>query len=343
MRGKLFFILLTASLNICAQRRSDTVLCGIPQITAAELKVKTCIEYNNPVDLLSGKPGPATTLSIKCGSTIQSEYEPLYVVDGVLYEQDQIKSINPNDIESIDILKHSFNDAIFSCRIPRRPIILITTKKANEKKFIIKYSKDRAGVGFATITATSLKTGDSISFVANEFGRVETNLLKSLDYKLTVTCAGYTAKQILLREVMKNKYEILLERKVTELKEVTVVGYAASCVFTTLRCGGIGVAINTFQKEKNVIETDESVKIYPNPVSPSGIINISFPNVKEGLYQIRLTGSLGQLIYSCQKQISNMNQTEQIHLPAHSAAGVYFIQVVDEQKKIVHSNKLIIQ
>lgn len=289
----------------------------------------------------SGTPEASTRIVMRCGPSISKGNEPLYVIDGVPYVPDQIKSINPNDIESIEIIKED-TCRIFRCR-PSNGVILITTKKANEKKFTIKDSKDRVGVGFATITATSLKTGDSVSFVANEFGRIETGLLKYLDYKLTVTCSGYSPKQILLRDVMKNKYEILLEREVNELKEITVVGYAVRRVCTTLRCTCAGVRIQTFQVEKNVFETNKEVKIYPNPVSASGTINISFLNGKEGLYQIRLTSSSGQVVYNCQKLISNKNQTEQIRLPAYSSAGVYLLQVVDEQKKIVQSSKVVIQ
>jgi len=291
----------------------------------------------------SGTPEASTRIVMRCGPSISKGNEPLYVVDGVPYDQDQIKSINPNDIVSIDIIKAPLTETIFSCRTPRSAVILITTKRAYEKKFTIKDSKDRVGVGFATITATSLKTGDSVSFVANEFGRIETGLLKYLDYKLTVTCSGYSPKQILLRDVMKNKYEILLEREVSELKEITVIGYAVRRVCTTLRCTSARVRIQTFQVEKNVFETNKEVKIYPNPVSASGTISIFFPNSKEGLYQIRLTSSSGQVIYSCQKLISNKNQTEQILLPAYSSAGVYLLQVVDEQKKIVQSSKVVIQ
>ena len=327
MRIKLFILLLLQSMSLTAQPT-------VPNIGKMPSEKSTLVKP-------SDTPGTSPGIIIRCRATIQQDNEPLYVVDGIPYDPDQIKSINPDDIESISILKKSVS-AIIGCR-PSNGVILITTKKANEKKVIIKDSKDRVGVGFATITATSLKTGDSVSFVANEFGRIETGLLKSLDYKLTVTCAGYKSKHISLRNVSKSNYEILLERDLIELKEVTVVGYATGCICTTLHCVCGGVRIQTFQAEKNVSETNKSVKIYPNPVSPSGTINISFPNVKEGLYQIRITGSSGQLIYSCQKQISNKNQTEQIHLPAHSAAGVYFIQLIDEQKKLVQSSKLIVQ
>jgi len=290
----------------------------------------------------SGTPETSTRIVMRCGPSISKGNEPLYVVDGVPYESNQIKFLDPNNIERIEILKDASASAIYGYRAAHG-VILILTKKAYVRKFTIKDSKDRVGVGFATITATSLKTGDSVSFMANEFGRIETGLLKYLDYKLTVTCSGYSPKQILLRDVMKSKYEILLEREVSELKEITVVGYAVRRVCTTLRCTCAGVRIQTFQVEKNVFETNKEVKIYPNPVSASGTINISFPNSKEGLYQIRLTSSSGQVIYSCQKLISNKNQTEQILLPAYSSAGVYLLQVVDEQKKIVQSSKVVIQ
>lgn len=311
----------------------------IAQLTVQEKKT-TC--DSSSVAKQAGAPGPSTKIVMRCGSTIQPGNDPLYVVDGVPYEPDQIKSINPNDIERIDILKDAFASSIYGCRASNG-VIIITTKKSNEKKFIIKDSKDRVGVGFATITATSLKTGDSVSFVANEFGQIETGLLKSLDYKLTITCAGYLPKQILLTDVTKNKYEILLERKVTELKEIAVAGYAISCR-RSICCSGVTVK----KKYVSILRATEPVnneeaKIFPNPVSPAGTINISFPNVQEGLYQIRLTGSSGQLIYSCQKQISNKNQTEQIHLTTHTAAGIYLLQILDEQKKLVQSSKLIVQ
>jgi len=293
----------------------------------------------------SGTPGKSPVIIIRCRATIQQGNVPLYVVDGVPYEPDQIKSIKPNDIESIDIIKAPLTEAIFSCRAPRSAVIIITTKKAYERKFTIKDSKDRVGVGFATITATSLKTGDSVSFVANEFGRIKTDLLKSLDYKLKISSAGYKTRELSLRDIARNRNEILLQRDVIELKSVDVVGYRTiRC--RTISCGMQGVSICRWvtNKQGNQLNNvSPKWNVYPNPVAQSGTISISFPNVKEGLYQIRLTGSSGQLIYSCQKQISSKNQTEQIHLTAHTAAGIYLLQIVDEQHKTVQSSKLIVQ
>ncbi len=292
----------------------------------------------------SGTPGKSPVIIIRCRATIQQGNVPLYVVDGEVYEPYQIKSINPNDIERIDILKDAAASAIYGYRAAYG-VIIITTKKAYERKFTIKDSKDRVGVGFATITATSLKTGNSVSFVANEFGRIKTDLLKSLDYKLKISSAGYKTRELSLRDIARNRNEILLQRDVIELKSVDVVGYRTiRC--RTISCGMQGVSICRWvtNKQGNQLNNvSPKWNVYPNPVAQSGTISISFPNVKEGLYQIRLTGSSGQLIYSCQKQISSKNQTEQIHLTAHTAAGIYLLQIVDEQHKTVQSSKLIVQ
>ncbi len=287
----------------------------------------------------SGASGPSTRIFMRCGSGSQEGNEPLYVVDGLVYESAQIKSIDPNNIERIDILKDAVASTLYGYR-PAHGVIIITTKKAFERKFTIRDSKDRVGIGYATLTATSLKTGDSVSFVANEFGRIETGLLKSLDYKLKISCAGYKTRELSLRDITRNRNEVLLERDVISIKEVTVVGYISSrrcCCYGTIK------VIKGFSKPKEeALTIEEAIKIYPNPVSLSGTINISFPNVKEGLYQIRLTGSSGQVIYSCQKQISNKNQTEQIHLTTRIAAGIYLLQIMDEQKKLQQTNKILV-
>ena len=94
--------------------------------------------------------------------------------------------------------------------------------------------------------------------------------------------------------------------------------------------------------EKN-INHNKSISVYPNPIAASGIINISFPNVKPGLYQLRLLSATGQLFYSFQKQISGKGEIEQIHLNEKIMPGMYIVQVTDEQKKLLQSSKIVVQ
>ncbi|HYJ65160.1 MAG TPA: SusC/RagA family TonB-linked outer membrane protein, partial [Parafilimonas sp.] len=91
----------------------------------------------NPVASLQGKvtglsvvndgtPGHAPDIRIR-GTVSIGQVHPLYVVDGIL--NDNIDYLNPNDIESIEVLKDPSSLAIFGVRGATGAIV-ITTKKA---------------------------------------------------------------------------------------------------------------------------------------------------------------------------------------------------------------------
>lgn len=75
----------------------------------------------------SGQPGSyANRVVIRGNSTINASSNPLYVVDGVVMEDFQV--LNPNDIESIEVLKDASAAAIYGAR-GANGVILVTTKR----------------------------------------------------------------------------------------------------------------------------------------------------------------------------------------------------------------------
>src|SRR5688500_11714069 len=99
------------------------------------------------VQNFSGQPGASPTVSVRGNSNVSSNYDefqvinsPLYVVDGVPQPTETyvgpntgtgnnyLGGINPNDIESIDVLKDASSAAIYGSRAANG-VILITTKK----------------------------------------------------------------------------------------------------------------------------------------------------------------------------------------------------------------------
>ncbi|NTE03584.1 SusC/RagA family TonB-linked outer membrane protein [Agrobacterium tumefaciens] len=99
------------------------------------------------VQNFTGQPGVSPTVSVRGNSTASTSYDqfntvrtPLYVVDGVPQSSDDfvppgtgtgtnyLAGINPNDIESIDVLKDASAAAIYGSRAANG-VILITTKK----------------------------------------------------------------------------------------------------------------------------------------------------------------------------------------------------------------------
>ncbi|MFC5412772.1 SusC/RagA family TonB-linked outer membrane protein [Larkinella bovis] len=72
-------------------------------------------------------PGGTVSIRIRGGNSITNNNEPLYVVDG--FPVTALKSLNPSDIESIEILKDASATAIYGSR-GSNGVVLITTKQA---------------------------------------------------------------------------------------------------------------------------------------------------------------------------------------------------------------------
>ncbi|MBR3096786.1 MAG: TonB-dependent receptor plug domain-containing protein, partial [Bacteroidales bacterium] len=83
----------------------------------------------------SGQPGRGYKVNIRGLGTI-GDSEPLYVIDGVA--GGDINALNPNDIESIDILKDAASAAIYGARAANG-VVLVTTKQGKEGRVIVSY------------------------------------------------------------------------------------------------------------------------------------------------------------------------------------------------------------
>ena len=75
-------------------------------------------------------PGESPRFLIRGGSSINRSNDPLFLVDGV---ERGIDDLNPNDIESIEVLKDAASAAIYGSRASNG-VILVTTKKGNAFK-----------------------------------------------------------------------------------------------------------------------------------------------------------------------------------------------------------------
>lgn len=76
----------------------------------------------------SNAPGGGMTIRIRGGNSIQGGNEPLYVIDGYPLYNESGPSINPNDIQSVEILKDASATAIYGSR-GANGVIIITTKR----------------------------------------------------------------------------------------------------------------------------------------------------------------------------------------------------------------------
>lgn len=86
----------------------------------------------------SFRPGAGADIRVRGSRSLSANNTPLYVVDGIPVSY-TIDDINPNDVESIDVLKDASSTAIYGVR-GANGVIQITTKKAKAGKVRVDYS-----------------------------------------------------------------------------------------------------------------------------------------------------------------------------------------------------------
>lgn len=102
----------------------------------------------------SGQPGASASIRIRGGNSVNASNEPLYVIDGFIYYKDAsaaktglgaiesslnpLSTINPQDIESIEVLKDISATAIYGSR-GANGVILVTTKKGRRGEAVVNY------------------------------------------------------------------------------------------------------------------------------------------------------------------------------------------------------------
>jgi len=104
-----------------------------------------------------GAPGAGSRIRIRGGSSLNASNDPLIVIDGVPLDNSGISGsanplslINPNDIESFNVLKDASATAIYGSRASNG-VIIITTKKGTRGS--------KLSVNFSTLFSSATKTG----------------------------------------------------------------------------------------------------------------------------------------------------------------------------------------
>ncbi|WP_026954837.1 SusC/RagA family TonB-linked outer membrane protein [Algoriphagus vanfongensis] len=151
----------------------------------------------------TGQPGGALNVRIRGEGSINASNEPLYIVDGVQVQngglsgqgsQNALASINPNDIESIEVLKDAAAAAIYGAQAANG-VVLITTKRGKKGKTNVRLSVQEGIVKplelYEVMNATQLATIKRDAYInaglnpanaAATFGNPEDPNLQSYDW-----------------------------------------------------------------------------------------------------------------------------------------------------------------
>lgn len=134
----------------------------------------------------SNAPGGGITIRVRGGNSISASNDPLYVIDGFPVTNpapasgashsaifaNPLASINPNDVESIEVLKDASATAIYGSR-GANGVVLVTTKRGKEGKAIVEFE---SYYGIQQIT----KTLDVIN--AEQHTMLKNEQLRNLGY-----------------------------------------------------------------------------------------------------------------------------------------------------------------
>ena len=129
-------------------QKKSVVTASIAKVDADDLNGKAPVRVDNALKGLaagvnvtsnSGQPGAAARIRVRGTGTINNS-DPLYIIDGIPYEGSSgIDMLNPNDIESIEVLKDAASGAIYGARAANG-VILVTTKKGSSGKVQVNYN-----------------------------------------------------------------------------------------------------------------------------------------------------------------------------------------------------------
>lgn len=135
-----------------ASLQSDDIMQGSPTSLTQALQGRLAGVQVNRND---GAPGSGVSITIRGANSFSTNSQPLYIVDGIPFETgnmptsdvnegnstaaDPLSLINPNDIESIDILKDASATAIYGSR-GANGVVIITTKKGKAGKARVELS-----------------------------------------------------------------------------------------------------------------------------------------------------------------------------------------------------------
>ncbi len=130
-------------------RKKSDLTGAVATVTANNLKERAVVNFGEAmagqlagvqVQQINGSPGgEGLTVRVRGTGSITQSNSPLYVVDGYPMEDGAFRLINPNDIESLQVLKDASSTAIYGSR-GANGVVIITTKKGKPGAPVISFN-----------------------------------------------------------------------------------------------------------------------------------------------------------------------------------------------------------
>lgn len=324
------------SSNVCAQ---------------SSLKLKA---RQNPLTTSNTEP---VKIIIRCAAT-KLNTEPLFIIDGVVAKAADLRNIDPNNIDSIWILKGHTATALYGCRAVDG-VIIITTKAANNRTIRVKDMLTGEILARANVDLIPIgERRDAIHLITDSSGKIMTDkIVSGKEYELEASNVGYKNFRCIVnaKQVGRN-YNVLLERNYKDLEEVKIKSSVMKSVqgrnnqayfeglYGSIRCLAVGVnVINSYQMNIEERKSMDNIKLYPNPALRNQKVQIEFVSGGNDKLTIKLFSLDGKQVGSSEYQVKK-DATRISYMPnGDLTAGIYVLQIIDEKRRVIKTDKLIIQ
>lgn len=187
----------SAIASVSAEEIANTPIAGIDAALQGKAAGVQVIQN-------AGNPGAGITVRIRGAASISASNQPLFVVDGVPMLRDNfsqmdmggqdvtaVTGLNPDEIESIDILKDAAAAAIYGSRASNG-VVLVTTKrgKANQNK--VTFSGYTGTASVPTESRWEMLTGREYMEFMNEGVRQDSILYEDIGFPTGYAAEDYT-------------------------------------------------------------------------------------------------------------------------------------------------------
>lgn len=260
----------------------------------------------NPQDLIAGKvagvnvvtndgtPGGGTTMRIRGGSSLNASNDPLIVIDGVPIDNNGVKgvsnilsTINPQDIESFNILKDASATAIYGSR-GSNGVIIITTKKGRKGQPVSISYNGSMTVGMKKNIIDVMDAAQYRDFIKKSFGEASTQ---------------YSA----LGTADTNWQDLIYRTSISHDHNVTVAGAAGSLPYRV----SVG-----YTDQQGIIKTSDFKRL-------TGSINLNPSLLDDHLvFNLNAKGMLAKSIYADGSAVGNATRMDPTQDP-YSYTSVY--------------------
>lgn len=251
------------------QRKKD-LTGSVASISSKELKnlpivsVESAMQGKMPGVLIqqsSGQPGAGIVMRIRGSSSIAGGNNPLFVIDGIpqfnadvnANSTNGLAALNPNDVESIEILKDASATAIYGSRAANG-VVMVTTKKGKSGEPAITYS---GYIGLSQVrNQLDLMSGDEyISYVK----KVATNSGIAIPAELeTVPHTNTDWQGLVFRDAIQQNHSLSLSGgsgKTTYYTSLDYLGIEGVVKNSSYKRGSLRLNLNTELNDRVTLQS----------------------------------------------------------------------------------------